>query len=311
MSWKQTLRRRWRPWLAYGMMGAIVGAMLLNLLFDHLVTRYEHTAPRDPGSPYLKGSTPRDLGSAEAGKAVLFVHGFIGAQSNFNDVPDRVAAAGWFVRTMRLPGHGTSPREFERTTPDELVTGVLEELRTLKARFPRVVIVGHSMGGALVTLAASEEPVDGLILCAPYFDLAHDRILGIATSRIIQSLAPVMRWAPARPGGGPINKKENRKLVDYYHWIPSQGGLTALEIGRRARSPELCGSISAPLLLIHSRADTVTSQKASEALVSAFGSEKKETLWLTASDHVIFWDYEAEEVANAILAFLQEVEQSW
>lgn len=307
-AWKERLRQRWRRWLAYAFVGGIVGMMLLNLFFDHLVTRYERTASRDPGSPYLQGARPRDLGAPETGRAVLFVHGFIGAQSNFNDLPDRVAAAGWFVRTMRLPGHGTSPRDFERTTADDLVDGVLAELRALKTRFPVVVVVGHSMGGALATLAAAEEPVDGLILCAPFFDLTWNRILWIPTEQVIASLAPVARWVPGRPGGGPVNKKENRRHIDCYRWIPSQGGLAALEVGRRARSPELCRRIKAPLLLIHSRIDSVTSQKASEKLLPAFGSERKEKIWLETSDHVIFWDYEEEAVANAVLAFLQEVE---
>jgi len=280
----------------------------MNLVLEQLVSRYERTAPRDPGSVYLKGMTPRELGPSQSSSAVLFVHGFIGAQSNFNDLPDRVAASGFFVRTMRLAGHGTSPRDFEKTGADELLDGVLEEVRSLKARYSKVIVVGHSMGGALSTLAAAEESVDGLVLCAPYFDLSRNQVLGIGTERIIRALSTVIRWVPGRPGGGPVNLKANRKLIDYYRWIPSQGGLTALEVGQRARASQVCGAITAPLLVIHSKIDTVTSQTATEALIPHFGSALKRTIWLETSDHVIFWDYEQERVSSEILAFIKEVE---
>lgn len=289
-------------------MALIVLTALMNLLFDHLVTRYENTAPRDPGSPYLQGSTPRELGPEEAPGAVLFVHGFIGAQSNFNDLPDQVAAAGWFARSMRLPGHGTSPRDLERTTADELIAGVVSEIRTLREGFPTVVVVGHSMGGALSVIAAAREPVDGLILCSPYFELTWSGVFGIPAGRLLESLSPILRWMPARPNGGPVALKENRKFIDYYRWIPVQGALTAWDVGRQARSPEVCGGIEVPLLAIHSRNDTVTSPDATARVLPRFGSETREIIWLEESDHVIFWDYEHEIVASAVLAFLKEVE---
>ena len=305
------LTRFWRlrPWAAYGVMGLIIAAVLMNFLFDSMVSRYEKTAARDPESPYLKGMTPRDLGPEDAGRAVLFVHGFIGAQSNFHDLPDQVAAQGWFVRAMALPGHGTSPRDFEKTTADALQAGVLEEVRALKQRFSRIVVVGHSLGGALSTLAASEEPVDGLVLCAPLFALTYGQFLGISTERLARTISPVVRWIPARPGYGPVNKKENRPYIDCYHWIPLQGCLAALEIGRRANEPAVCAKIEAPLLLIHSRLDRVTSPAASGAIFPSFGSEWKELIWLETSDHVLFWDYEEDLVSEAVLEFLQEVER--
>lgn len=304
------LRRiaRWRPLIAYGFVALAVGLTLFNLVTDRLVTRYEQTAPRDPGSSYLKGATPRELGPANSPRAVLFVHGFIGGQSNFHDLPDRVAAAGWHVRTMRLPGHGTSPREFERTSTAALIEGVVSEIRAIRARHDTVVLVGHSLGGALSTLAAAQEPVDGLVLCAPFFGLTLDSILGIPTDRLIHSASTVIRWTPARPGNGPVNKVENKPFIDCYAWIPSQGAIAALEAGRRASAPEILGGITCPLLILHARNDTVTSFAASEAAFDRFGSGSREFIPLEKSDHVIFWDYDEEVVTESVLRYLKEVE---
>lgn len=299
---------RWRPLLAYGFITMAVGLTLFNLVTDQLVARYDKTAPRDPGSPYLKGMTPRELGPVESPRAVLFVHGFIGGQSNFHDLPDQVAAAGWFVRTMRLSGHGTSPREFERTSADALLDSVLKEVRALKKDHATVVVVGHSLGGALSTLAAAQEPVDGLILCSPFFGLTLDNILGIPTERLIHSASTVLRWVPARPGNGPVNKVENKPFIDCYGWIPAQGALAALDAGERAKAQELLGRIQCPLLVIHSRLDTVTSFEATESAFVHFASPVRELIPLEKSDHVIFWDYEETVVAESVMRYLKEVE---
>ena len=45
-------------------------------------------------------------------------------------------------------------------------------LAALRARHQTVVLVGFSMGGALSLWAAANEPVDGLVLAAPFFALA-------------------------------------------------------------------------------------------------------------------------------------------
>lgn len=300
-------RGRWKAWAACGLMATIVGVVLMNLISNALVSRYERNAPRDPGSQFLQGATPRELGSPDADRAVLFIHGFIGAQSNFNDLPDRVAEDGWYVRTMRLPGHGSSPRDFERTSAEDLIEGVRDEVRGLKSRFPELVLVGHSLGGALAAVVAAEEPVQGLVLCAPYFELTWSDTLGFRLERFAPSIAPIIRWIPGRTGGGPVNLKENRKHIDYYRWIPTQGMIAAAGVARRARESAILGAITAPVLAIHSRIDTITSPEATAAALPAFASARKAMIWLETSDHVVFWDYESDQVNAAVRAFLEEV----
>ena len=300
-------RKRWRTILAYVLVFSSVTIVLTNLVSDALVSHYDSSAPRDPASGFLEGMAPRSLGPEESKNAVLFVHGFVGSQSNFNTLPDAVAAAGWYVETMRLPGHGTSPRDFERISPDELLAGVSEAISSMKARYGTVVVVAHSMGGALSTLAVSKEPVNGLVLCAPFFGLTHDRIFGIKTSWLAHHAAPFIRWLPGRPGNGPVAKPEGRRKVQSYGWIPMAGALTAFEIEQRVSDPTVLSRLSMPVLAIHSMADTVTSPSATARAIEMMTSASTETVWLEKSNHVIFWDYEEETVRERTLGFLEEM----
>jgi carboxylesterase len=300
--------KRWRTLIAFAIVALGFGLILLNFVSGALVTRYDATATRDPGSPYLAGMTPRTLGPENSERAVLFIHGFVGAQSNFNTLPDAAAEAGWYVETMRLPGHGTSPREFERTTGDELINGVQDAVTSLKERYGVVVVVAHSMGGALSTIVAARESMDGLVLCAPFFRLKYDRVLGIKTKWLAHRASPLIRWLPGRPGRGPVAKPEGRQHIQCYRWIPMAGALTALEIGERANAPEVLAAIRGPVLAIHSKKDSVTAQTGTAEAVKGMTGARVETCWLEKSDHVIFWDYEEDVVTGRVLEFLEEIE---
>lgn len=55
--------------------------------------------------------------------ACLLIHGFVGSRKDFADLGQRLAAAGFHVELLRLPGHGTTPTEFAAQTP-ELLLGI-------------------------------------------------------------------------------------------------------------------------------------------------------------------------------------------
>lgn len=300
------LRRLWRlrPLLLYTFMSLVVLGLAYSFWADHAVSQTDKATPRDPKTGIILGAEPRWLGPEDSTRAVLMVHGFIGTPQNYNTLPDAIAAQGWRVHVMLLPGHGTSPRDFERTSADQLQDGVLDAARKLHAKYPTVVLVGHSMGGALVTLAASKEPVDGLILCAPFFGLTTERVLGMEVASWAKLLSPALRWLPGRKNGAPVNMPEHRDKVLSYRWVPTQAALAAFEVGRRANTPEVAQAITMPTLLIHSTLDKVTGFNSSEAALERFATKDKDTVTLTKSNHVIFWDYEAPETEAAVLKFL-------
>lgn len=282
--------------------------MFWNALTDRQVERYDRQVPRDPGSGIIRGAEPRELGPDNTGKAILMVHGFIGSPNNFNDLPDHIAAAGWHVRVMLLPGHGTSPHVFETTSAAELEQAVSDELQALRQRFETVVLLGHSMGGALATLVAAQSEIDGLILAAPYYAVTHRWYYGLRPESWARILTPVVRWVYIAPKRQPVKRFESREKVISYHWIPSAGMRTAITLAARARDSRTATGITMPTLLIHSTNDSVTDPTVSRTVFDTFPAQRKRAVWLQDSDHIIFWDYDDKKVIEETLSFLESID---
>src|SRR5690606_7917458 len=109
--WKRVLRT-----LAVAAIVPLLGVPGLNCAATYLVRRTDTRIPRDPATGIMLGAEERDLGPKDAPGVAILVHGFIGAGDNFDGLPEAIADAGWRVRVMRLPGHGTSPIDFEKTS---------------------------------------------------------------------------------------------------------------------------------------------------------------------------------------------------
>lgn len=270
-----------------------------------MIERSDRAAPRDPATGILIGAEPRELGPPDARCAVLFIHGFVGAGSNFGDLPGQIAAESYFVRVMRLPGHGTSPLDLIRVTADDLLDAVREEVRTLKHTHSRVVLVGHSMGATLAALIAAQDGVDGVVLGAPYFGVTSRWYYCFKSETWIRLTRPVLRWVYKGKLFVQVNRKEAKRDILAYRWVPREAGDALLELGARVNKVEILEAIKCPVLLLHAPGDIAASPIAAESAFQKMASAEKRFVWLRRSNHHIFWDYDREQVIQDVIVFLK------
>ncbi len=295
-----------KPWIwTIAGVAALYGTGVL--MTGLLAQQADASSPRNESTGIMEGAEPFTLGDEDADVAVLFVHGFVGATDNFADVPQRVADLGVYVDVMLLPGHGTRARDLRSVPGDELLDAVLAKVRTLKAAHKRVILVSHSMGGALSTLAASEEPVDGLVLGAPYFGVTHKWYYGLRPETWSKVTAPVIPWIFKGQIFLQVNDKSSRKHITSYRWIPSKAVVTLGKLGKRVNESDVLGAVECPVLLFHSKGDIAASPDAAEHALALMASEDKELVWLPRSNHHIFWDYDRETVADDTVAFVKRI----
>ncbi len=127
---------------------------------------------------------PADLpaGAAPA-KGVLLVHGLGDSPWSFHDVGAALAAQGYLVRTVLLPGHGTRPEHLLDVTVDQWRQVVREQAAALQAEVGQVYLGGFSTGANLVLEYAYGQPqVAGLLLFSP----------GFKSSTSMDWLAPIL-----------------------------------------------------------------------------------------------------------------------
>lgn len=108
-------------------------------------------------------------------RTAVLLHGFMGSADSWWRVGPELAADGWRVLALDLPGHGRSPRD-PRLTVVRAASAVAATLRARDVEAPDLA-VGHSYGG--VVLSAAREELDPgrtvLVDAVSRFDGGGDR----------------------------------------------------------------------------------------------------------------------------------------
>src|SRR5690349_11169500 len=131
---------------------------------------------------------------------VLLSHGFTGSPASMTPWGRALAERGHTVRVPRLPGHGTTWQDMNRTRWEDWYAEVDAALDELRDRCETVAVAGLSMGGALALRLAELRPddVDSVVLVNPAIGLRNWQL----------RLVPALKWVvPAMPGIGNDIKK--------------------------------------------------------------------------------------------------------
>jgi pimeloyl-ACP methyl ester carboxylesterase len=113
------------------------------------------------------------------GKPLLIIHGFLGMSDNWKSLGSQYAAEGFQVHILDLRNHGKSFHS-DDFSYDIMATDVLDYCQA--NNLEKVAIIGHSMGGKVAMLFATNYPnkVDKLIVAdigPKYYAPHHQDIL--------------------------------------------------------------------------------------------------------------------------------------
>lgn len=111
--------------------------------------------------------------SGDNGATALLIHGFPGTPDEMRPLAAALNAAGWTAHAVLLPGFGPDINTLPERTCTDWMQAVERALTTLRRDHDTVLLVGHSMGGALAIAAAAQQSVNGLVTLAPFYKLNH------------------------------------------------------------------------------------------------------------------------------------------
>jgi pimeloyl-ACP methyl ester carboxylesterase len=135
---------------------------------------------------------------AGAEPALVFLHEGLGSVALWRDFPERVASeTGRRVLIYSRAGHGQSDVPEEDRTPRFMHEEALDVLPGLLQDhgITKPVLIGHSDGGSIALIHASEHPVERLVLLAPHVFVEDVSIAAITEAR---DAFPALRERMAR-----------------------------------------------------------------------------------------------------------------
>lgn len=231
------------------------------------------------------------------GTAVLVLHGFTGSPRSVRPWAEGFAAAGFTVHAPRLPGHGTSWQELNRTRWQDWYAVAEAALLRLRADGHEVVVAGLSAGGGLAVRLAQTRPDDvrGLAVVNPSVR-GEDPML---------RLLPAVRWVV--PSVGAIGDDIARPGVSEgaYPRTPLHATWSLTRMWREVGAD--LDRVHAPLLVFVSAVDNVVPRVSTTTLVSGVASRDVTVVELSRSRHVATLDHEADLVVARSVDFVRRV----
>jgi alpha-beta hydrolase superfamily lysophospholipase len=249
---------------------------------------------------------------ATAPRAILAItHGFAEHGGRYAHVGEALARRGIAVHAIDLRGHGQSsgPRALVRSL-DEYVDDADVMLSAAHDGATPRFILGHSMGGAVVALAAATRPPDvrGVLLSGAVLPLDGRRGIMSRVMRFVGRLFPRLPLAKLKA----TDVSRDLDIVRRYDSDPLvyrgriKAGLAAAMIDATRRIYERTPAVSSPLLVMHGTADALASPDGSRVFHERAGSPDKTLRLYEGFFHEILNEPERDRVIADIAAWIDE-----
>ncbi|HQU73688.1 MAG: alpha/beta fold hydrolase [Calditrichaeota bacterium] len=251
-----------------------------------------HTAP----GKLMPGAEPIYIDQGDS--AILFLHGFTSSAYEGRFLAEYFAARGMAVWAPLMPGHGSDPADMVSVTRQDWLACAEEHLLALKRYYPKVVLCGQSMGGALAVNLAARHEVDALVTLAAAMFVKDWRLRLLPVARRIITYQHKSK-------GPDIRDPQVKAEIASYAKYPISSLESFLALIAEAR--ELAPRVTAPALLVHARRDHTIAFENLDFLFNAIQSPIKEQLILESAYHVISVDVEREIIFERMAKFLEKL----
>jgi carboxylesterase len=252
-------------------------------------------------SKYIEGAEPLFIQGNRLG--CLLLHGAGGGTAwdlkEFANVLHE--KTGMTVWLPALKGFGTRPEDLFDVTFDDWVTDSNNGFDRLLETCERVCIVGHSMGGLLTLLLASNrESIDAIVTWAAPFGV-QSRMLPMLP---VITKIPLLRRIVPEKVATPVPEWLREQGWVGYDWIPTSLGFIAIEGMKRLRSS--LKEVSCPVLLIQGSVDQSVSKDSARRIYNEIMSDRKKLLIIEGADHPIMNERKyKDELFTRTISFLE------
>jgi alpha-beta hydrolase superfamily lysophospholipase len=244
---------------------------------------------------------------------VVLSHGYAEHARRYDHVAQRFGEAGLVMYALDHRGHGRSGGK--RVWLKQL-SDYTEDFAALvgiaAAEYPELerIVLGHSMGGAIVFAYGAEHPDDyaAMVLSGPA--VAADLEVAKPVAVIGKAVGKYFPGAPAQKLEVDAVSRDPEVVATYkadplvYHgWLPAGIARGLLQVGEN--QPQLAAKLTAPLLIVHGQDDRLVNVEGSRMLAENAASAEVALKVYPGLFHEVFNEPEKERVLDDVVAWIE------
>lgn len=248
-----------------------------------------------------------------AAVVLIILHGLSEHKGRYLQLQADLAEKGYasYACDQRGFGLSTGARTYVRAYTDFL-RDLKEMLDFVRERHPgrKVVIVGHSLGGAVSAAFCIEYPdaADGLVLSAPAYDVPTLPFRLEMIGYFLNRVAP--RWpVPYRSNPEYLSRDAAVGAAFSKDPLRQQAATPRFYMEFKKMNQRLhreTEKIVLPTLILQGSADRIVIPEGARAFFERLGSKKKKLLWYDGFYHEVFNEIGRERVISDLICWLKE-----
>lgn len=201
---------------------------------------------------------------------------------------------GYSIYLPLLPGFGTSPEILNETPINTWKSALIEALSVINERCSKIIVGGHSMGGALALILVGNYKVDGAFtISAP---------IGIPKkAKLVPILKIFIKYHKIDSDG--FKKATNNKWVGY-NKIPLTQGTKMNKLIKEMK--QVLSNIRCPVLLFQGCLDNVIKTNSMDYIYKNINSKVKRKIWLENNHHSILESPDQVIIVSELISFIKE-----
>ena len=227
----------------------------------------------------------------------LLVHGFTGSPAHLLELGQAINRDGYSVKSILLPGHGTTPEEMEKTNHDDWYKCIEDAYLSAKNEYSKVNIISLSMGAlaTMVLLGKHHGANKFITMSAP-----------ICFRNPLVKFTPIIKYFKRfnEIVPPPVQEGENGEKDIGYLKTPVKCVKYMLKLSKMARKS--LPQITTPIMVIQSHIDGQVLPESGQIIFDGVSSEIKKILWLENSKHIVPLGLERKFIFQEIIKFLNE-----
>lgn len=207
---------------------------------------------------------------------ILLIHGLLDCPFSLRDIGKRFQHAGMLVRSVLLPGHGTTPSDLLTISYHDWIQTVRYGIETLKQEVEQIFLVGYSTGAALSLYhALQDSQIAGIVLLAPAIRIKIPFDIIVTWHYILKTFSSNKEWLHCQA--------EN----DYakYQSIAFNPVKQVSKLTTVVDELQQHRNLSCPVFMAVSHEDETISSHTAIDFFSSLGNQDNQLLLYTSYDH--------------------------